>query len=77
MTYAIEMYFDKETEEKIMSLAKKVADAGLSTKFLEWKTRSHVTLAIFNDVDEDRCTKLLESFAKEHKAFPAFLSFTR
>lgn len=37
MTYAIEMYFDKETEEKIMSLARKIAYAGLSTKFLEWK----------------------------------------
>ena len=68
MTYAIEMYFDKETEEKIMSLAKKVADAGLSTKYLEWKTRPHITLAVFNDVDEDRCTELLEMFAKAHKA---------
>ena len=72
MTYAIEMYFDKETEEKIMSLAKKVADAGLSTKYLEWKTRPHITLAVFNDVGEDRCTELLERFAKAHKAIPAF-----
>ena len=38
MMYAIEMYFDKETEEKIMRLAQKIADAGLSTKYLEWKT---------------------------------------
>ena len=30
MTYAIEMYFDKETENKIMNLAQKVADAKLS-----------------------------------------------
>lgn len=73
MIYAIEMYFDKETEEKIMSLAKKVADAGLSTKFLEWKTRPHVTLAVFNDVDEDRCIELLERFAKAHKAISAIL----
>ena len=73
MKYAIEMYFDKETEERIMSLAKKVAENNISTKFLEWKTRPHVTLALFNDADEDRCTKLLEGFAKGHKAFPAFL----
>ena len=72
MIYAIEMYFDKETEEKIMSLAHKIADAGLSTKFLEWKTRAHVTLAVFDDIDEDRCAELLEKFAKEHKALPAF-----
>ena len=32
MRYAIEMYFDKETEEKIMRLAQKIADAGLSCK---------------------------------------------
>ena len=73
MRYAIELYFDTRTEERIMSLAKKVAKNNLSTKFLEWKTRPHVTLAVFNDVDEERCTQLLERFAKNHKAFPAFL----
>lgn len=73
MRYAIEMYFDTETEAKIMRLVHKVAENNLSTKFLEWKTRPHVTLAIFNDVDEDRCAKLLEKFAREHQAFPAFL----
>lgn len=73
MVYAIEMYFDKETEKKIMCLAQKIADAGLSTKFLDWKTRPHVTLAVFNDVDESRCSELLAEFAGRHKAFPAFL----
>ena len=73
MRYAIELYFDTRTEERIMSLPKKVAKNNLSTKFLEWKTRPHVTLAVFNDVDEERCTQLLERFAKNHKAFPAFL----
>ena len=71
MTYAIEMYFDKQTEEKIMSLAHKIADAGLSTKYLEWKTRPHVTLAVYNDIDADRCAQLLEKFANDRKAFPA------
>ena len=75
MRYAIEMYFDKETEEKIMRLAQKIADAGLSTKYLEWKTRPHVTLAVYNDIDVDRCSQLLEKFANDRKAFPAiFLS---
>ena len=71
MTYAIEMYFDKETEGIIMRLAHKIADAGLSTKYLEWKTKPHVTLAVYNDIDADRCAQLLERFAKERKAFPA------
>ena len=71
MMYAIEMYFDKVTEEKIMRLAQKIADAGLSTKYLEWKTRPHVTLAVYNDIDVDRCAQLLEKFANDHKTFPA------
>ena len=71
MMYAIEMYFDKVTEEKIMRLAQKIADAGLSTKYLEWKTRPHVTLAVYNDIDVDRCAQLLEKFANDRKEFPA------
>lgn len=74
MRYAIEMYFDKETEEKIMSLAQKIADNNLSTKFLEWKTRPHVTLAVFNDVDENKCINLLKEFVRGRQAIPAFLS---
>ena len=38
MQYAIELYYDRETELKLYNLAKRVADEKLSTKFLEWKT---------------------------------------
>ena len=54
MLYAIELYFDKETEKKMAALAERVAEENLSTKFLEWKTRPHLTLACFNDVDEQQ-----------------------
>jgi len=73
MQYAIEMYFDKDSENKIMELIQKVADAGISRKFLEWKTRPHVTLACFNDVDEDRCRELLDMFVQSHKKMKAHL----
>ena len=43
MQYAIELFFDKETEEKILKLANRVAEENISTKFLQWKTRPHVT----------------------------------
>lgn len=59
MKYAVELYFDPETEEKMTSLARRVADEGLSTRFLEYGTRPHLTLACFNDVDESRCIRLL------------------
>lgn len=71
MQYAIELFFDKETEESLFELAKKVADANLSTKYLEWKTRPHVTLACFNDVDEEKCIERLKEFAISHSAVPA------
>lgn len=35
MQYAIELYYDKEIEQKLFNLAKRVADVKLSTKFLE------------------------------------------
>lgn len=35
MLYAIELYFDKETEKKMTALAERVAEENLSTKFLE------------------------------------------
>ena len=73
MQYAIEMYFDNETEEKLLALSESVAKAKLSTKFLEWKTRPHLTLACFNDVDEAKCVGQLERFAASHRPLPAYI----
>lgn len=74
MQYAVELYFDKVTEQKLFNLAKRVADENLSTKFLEWKTRPHLTLACFNDVDEEKCIKLLKEFANSHKRMSAYIA---
>lgn len=73
MQYAIELYFDPATEQKLSALAQRVADEKLSTKFLEWKTRPHLTLACFNDVDEEICIQRLKDFAKSHKVAPAYI----
>lgn len=73
MQYAIELYYDKETESKLFSLAQKIADEKLSTKFLEWGTRPHLTLACFNDVDEEKCAEKLKEFARQHRAVPAYI----
>lgn len=71
MQYAIELYYDKETERKLFSLAERIAEEKISTKFLEWKTRPHLTLACFNDVDEEKCSEQLKKFAQSHKRMPA------
>ena len=73
MQYAIELYYDKKTENKLFDLAQKIADEKISTKFLEWKTRPHLTLACFNDVDEGGCIKQLKTFALSHKVMPAYI----
>ena len=73
MQYAIELYFDKESEKELVRLAKRVADEGLSTKFLEWQTRPHLTLACFNDVNEEKCAEQLRTFAQKHQRIPAYI----
>lgn len=74
MLYAIELYFDKETEQSLLNLAKEVADKNLSTKFLEWKTRPHLTLGCFHDVEEQKCARQLEGFAKNHEPIAVCLA---
>lgn len=73
MKYAIELYFDPETEEKLMALSQRIADENISTRFLEWRTRPHLTLACFNDVDEAACIQRLKDFADTHASMPAWL----
>lgn len=70
MKYAVELYFDKAIEEKLNQLIQKVADEKLSTEFLKWNTRPHLTLACFNDVDEEKCIRLLDGFAEKHEEIP-------
>ena len=64
MQYAIELFFDEETEKKLFRYAERVAEQKLSTKYLEWKTRPHITLACFHDVDEALCVERLRHFAQ-------------
>lgn len=73
MKYAIELYFDQSTEQELMNLAQLVADQKLSMKYLEWKTRSHLTLACFDDVDERKCVVRLTEFAQSHTQLPAYI----
>ncbi len=73
MQYAIELYFDSETESFVQALCQSIADKGISTKFLEWKTRPHLTLACFSDVDEELAKERLSAFAAKHPALPAYL----
>ena len=47
MQYAIELYFDKATEQNLSHLAQRVADENISTMFLKWETRPHLNIGLF------------------------------
>ncbi|MBZ9635168.1 2'-5' RNA ligase family protein [Clostridium sp. FP1] len=74
MLYAVELYFDKKTEEKIMRLPNGIAKKGISKRYLEWKTRPHITLGLFNNIDFENCDKLLDKLTKQISSFPTHLS---
>ena len=73
MKYAVELYFDKKTEKRLSDMAQKVADEKISTRFLEFKKRPHITLACFNNADEESCIKKLKKFAENHQIMPAYI----
>ena len=74
MLYAIELYFDKKTEEKIMNLPYELAEKGISKRYLEWKTRPHITIGLFNNIHIEDCDKLLDELARQVKSFSVHLS---
>ena len=49
MQYAVELYYDEETQNKISALAEMIAQKKISTKFLEWKTRPHLGLTVIRN----------------------------
>ena len=62
MQYAIELYYDMEAEEKLYALSKKVADAKLSTKFMEWKTRPKTLYLFFGTLTITFAWRMILSF---------------
>lgn len=62
MVYAIEMFFDNESEKKITSYFYKFKELGISTYLLDVDSRPHVTIGVFNDIDVKKSTDVLEKY---------------
>lgn len=73
MRYAVEMYFDKMTESVIWSYIRKIRDCKLSNRYYDWGVKPHVTLGVFNDIDEEKAKVILRKFAFEHNSLKAYL----
>ena len=65
MGYAVEMFFDEQTESKIRGYFKLLFDLGLSKTIYETGTRPHISLAVYNEVDLDKFTEKLKVFLKD------------
>jgi len=71
--YAIELFFDAEMEKKLLTYPKMLSVEKLSSRYLQWHARPHITLACFNDVDEGECIARIRQFALRHEKLPAHI----
>ena len=73
MTYAIELFYNKEMEQKLFRYVERIAGEKLSTYFFDCKARPHIALAGLNDINEKECIEELKQFAEKHKSIPAYI----
>jgi 2'-5' RNA ligase len=59
--YAIELTFDKESEEKIYSLALTIKKNGINNIFIDMGNRPHIALLIFDELDVKKAVSLLNN----------------
>ena len=63
MNYAIEMFFDKETDTSIREIWNDLHESKQSSYMSESGSIPHVSLTVFNQLDIDECNKRLTEFA--------------
>lgn len=51
MVYSIDLYFDQETEKQITKHPHPVLEPSLYCRCMQWITRPHITLGIYNNLD--------------------------
>jgi len=67
--YAVILYLDPETEAAVRSLWERMGQAGISHSLLETGACPHVTCAVYDDMDLDRCRPVV---AREAQALAGF-----
>jgi 2'-5' RNA ligase len=73
MPYAIVLYFDKPSENKIQAIWDTLAEAGISNELQTLNIRPHITLAIYDELRCQPCDNKLARYANQanhlHMAF--------
>ena len=63
MPYGVMLYFDDQTEEKIIKVWKALAENNLSSNIFDSEIRPHITLAIYEELDCQPCENELVKIA--------------
>jgi hypothetical protein len=69
MPYAIELFFDPQTDSIIRGLWQNIADAGVRSVMIEARYSPHVSLAVCDDLDVDGLHDPLAAFARSLSPF--------
>lgn len=69
MGYAVELYFDSQTEKGVWDLRHTLVEQGISSTLGDLGDRPHISLAVFPDVDCDGLIVLTKDYAGEIEPF--------
>ncbi len=80
MVYALEMFLDEQTEQKIMNYFQKIKDLGISSYLIDVDSRPHITIGCFHDIHVERANEILKQYcsmlAQFTLTFPSIGVFT-
>lgn len=65
MPYAVEMFFDKESDAQIRKIWRSLKESGISSWMEDSGSVPHVTLSVFGRLDVDDSDRRLASFAEK------------
>lgn len=69
MAYAVEMYFDTESDRQIRHLWKELHDKNVSSYMFTSGSRPHISLSVLNSLDIPDFARKLKEFAEKLKPF--------
>ena len=70
MPYGVMLYFDDQTEKRIIKVWQALAKNNLSSNIFDAGIRPHITLAIYEDLDCQPCEKELIKITTRTTSFP-------
>ncbi len=74
MGYAVLLYFDKQTERRILDLRQALIEAGIPSLTNKMEDRPHISLAGFSEVEGDSLLSVVQEFANGRQPFSIQLS---